>query len=211
MAAWVVPAGNVCLYADPGFQRHRGKGIARIGRKRPGPDTIRSESAELPDSFIIEIPIRLRGRGRAPQPCTHGVPRFLRCSAIVFEGSPVQPQVIAIKRNSTPPRTRRINAPECGAMIRDVIEETLLIQVWTYRPSVDSPTADPALESCPVETLSYIRPLANRNQTAGAVIQLLTARQHGHPVVALLRANLDERLLEVELLLVDRPRPPFPK
>src|SRR5580704_16983652 len=111
MAAWVVSTGNVCLYADPGFQRHRGKGIARIGRERPRPNTIRAITAELPDSFIIEIPIRLLDRGRPPQPCTHGVPRFLRCSAVVCERLPVQPQVIAIQRNPTPPRTRRIHTP----------------------------------------------------------------------------------------------------
>src|SRR5579863_227073 len=140
MAAWVVSTGNVCLYADPGFQRHRGKGIARIGRERPRPYTIRAETAELPDSFIIEVPIRLFGRGRAPQPCSRGVPRFLRSSTIVCEGLSVQPQVIAIKRNSTPPRTRRIHTPECGAMIGNVIENPQLIQVWTNRPPVDSPS-----------------------------------------------------------------------
>src|SRR5580700_10889482 len=198
MAAWVVSTGNVCFYADPRFQWRRGKGIARIGRERPRPNTIRAKTAELPDSFIIEIPIRLLGRGRPPQPCTHGVPSFLRCSTIVCERLSVQPQVIAIKRNSTPPRTRRIHTPEGGAMIRDVIEETQLIQVWTNRPPVDSPTADPALQSCPVETLSHIGPFADRNQPARAVIQFLTARHHGHPVFALLRANLDECLLEIQ-------------
>src|SRR5580698_1939730 len=97
MAALVVSTGKVCLYADPGFQRHRGKGIARIGRERPRPDTLSSETAELPDSFIIEIPIRLLGRGQTPKPCTHGVPRFLSCSTIVCEGLSVQPQVVGIE------------------------------------------------------------------------------------------------------------------
>src|SRR5580700_11012287 len=139
MAVWVVSTGYVGLYADPGLQWRRGKAIARIGRERPRPNTIRAETAELPDSFIIEIPIRLLGRGRAPQPCTQGVPRFLRCSTIVCERLSAQPQVIAIKRNSTPPRSRRIHTPEGGAMIRDVIEETQLIQIGTNLPSIRQP------------------------------------------------------------------------
>src|ERR1700683_3442608 len=127
MAARIVAARNIRLHTDSRLQRSRRKAIARIGRKCPRPYAVRTETAELPDSFIIEIPTRLLRRLRTPEPCSQAVPGLLPCSAIVCERFPVQPQVVAIERHSTTPRTRRIYSPECGAVIGHVIEETRFV------------------------------------------------------------------------------------
>src|SRR5579864_1266282 len=111
MAVRIVAARNIRLHADSRLQPSRRKAIARIGRKCPRPYAVRTETAELPDSFTIEIPTRLLRRLRTPEPCPQSVPCFLPCSAIVSERSPVQPEVVAIKRDSTTPRTRRIYSP----------------------------------------------------------------------------------------------------
>src|SRR5712691_752967 len=112
MAAWVVSAGYVRLHADPRLQRRRGKAIARIRSKRPRPDTLRTETTELPDPFIVQIPIRLIRRRWTGESRSQRVPCFRRGSAIVCEGFSVQPQVVAIERHSTLPRTRRVHTPE---------------------------------------------------------------------------------------------------
>src|SRR5580658_10273376 len=112
MAARSVAARNIRLHADSRLQRYVGKAIARIGGERPRPDTVRTETAELPRSFIIEIPIRLFRRWWTPEPRSQGVPRFWRRSAIVYVGtrpsgswqSVVQAQVVAVERRAVAPR-----------------------------------------------------------------------------------------------------------
>src|SRR5215469_6545964 len=105
VAVWIVPARNIRLHADPWLQRCCGKTVARIGRNRPRPNATRTETAELPDRFIVEIPIRFFRRWRTPETCPEGVPGFPRRSAIVRERFSVQPQVIAIERYAVLPRT----------------------------------------------------------------------------------------------------------
>src|SRR5580658_5930571 len=219
MTLRVVAAGNVRLNTDPWLQRYGGEAIARIGRKGPRPDTISAETAELPRSLIIEIPIRLFHRWWTPEPRSQSVPRLGRCSAIVCVGtrpsrswqSVVQAQVVVVERHSAAPWARRVHAPECGAVIGYVIEETWFVEVRSYGPQINSPRADLALQSCSVETLPYIWAFADGNKTARTIVQLLPPYIQTCPTITFARAQFYKRLLEVELLLIDRPRSPLPK
>jgi TolB-like protein/tetratricopeptide (TPR) repeat protein len=124
--------------------------------------------------------------------------------------SVVQSQVVAIERHSAP-RTRGVHTPKCGAVIRYVIEEARLVQVRPHGPSIDLPIANPALHSRPVKALSYIRPFANGYQPTRTVIQFLAPQLKNNRMIPFSCAQLNKRLLEVELLLVDRPRPASPE
>ena len=64
------------------------------------------------------------------------MPGFLRCSAIVCVGFSIQSQVVAIERHSAPPGARRVDTPECGAVIGHVVEKTWLVQVRPSSPQV---------------------------------------------------------------------------
>src|ERR1700722_3397548 len=59
---WMISTRNVRLGAEPRFQRSRGNSIARLRCDGPCADFSRSEVAELPNSFIVEVPTRAFAR-----------------------------------------------------------------------------------------------------------------------------------------------------
>src|SRR5690349_20280274 len=63
----IVSAGNIRLHADSRPQWRRGKAVTSVGCHRPRTDSADTETAELPDTFIVEIPIGFLGSRRTPE------------------------------------------------------------------------------------------------------------------------------------------------
>src|SRR6266853_592979 len=89
-------------------------------------------------------------------------------------------------------------------MIRRVIEEAWFVQIRSSGEGVDIPRADRARDFEAVEALPDVRSLADGDESARSVVQLLPAHAECDPILAR-SAGLEERGFEVEFLFVDRP------
>src|SRR5258708_31729625 len=93
---WVVAARNIRFCAEPGFQRNGWDAIARFRGDGPGLNVRRTERAELPEAFVVEIPSWLFGGDRAGKPCSQGVAYFLRRATLKMRFLAIQAQVISL-------------------------------------------------------------------------------------------------------------------
>src|SRR5258708_39535550 len=89
-------------------------------------------------------------------------------------------------------------------MLGGVIEEAGFVQVRSNGERVDVPRADPAHDFEAVEALPDVRSLADGDESARSVVQLLPAHAECDPILAR-SAGLEERGFEDEFLFVDRP------
>src|SRR6202040_3693377 len=112
--------------------------------------------------------------------------------------------VVDVDRKTTRSWATCIDAPERSSMIRRVIEEARFVQVRSGGEGVDTPRADRAHYFEAIEALPDVRSLADGDESARSIVQLLPAYAECDPVFAR-SAGLEERGLEVEFLFVDRP------
>src|SRR4029077_18264315 len=159
---------------------------------------------ELPDALIIEIPAAFLGLDGTPKSRRNTVPQFLLCPAVICRHLSIKARVVDIDRKTASSGAACIDAPERSSMIRRVIEEARFVQVRSSGEGVDIPRADRAHDFEAVEALADIRSLADGDESARSVVQLLPAHTECDPIFSR-SAGLEERGLEVELLFVDRP------
>src|SRR5882724_10979105 len=93
---WVVAARNIRFCTEPGSQRNDWDAIACFGGDGPGLNVRRTERAELPEAFVVEIPAGLFGGNRAGKPRSHGVAHFLRSATLKMRFLAIQAQVISL-------------------------------------------------------------------------------------------------------------------
>src|SRR5689334_17012976 len=93
-------------------------------------------------------------------------------------------------------------------MIRNVIEEAGLVQIRAHGEAVDLPRTDASLYLKPVKTQSHIWPLPHIDQATRAIFHFLSAGSYLDPVPVISRSDFEKCGLEIQLLLVDRPRAP---
>src|SRR5260370_41443139 len=94
-------------------------------------------------------------------------------SEIECRSSSILAHVISIERSTPAPGPCGIKPPERSLMVRHVVEKTAFIQVRTYDPRVDVPSACFASDLDAAKALANGRPLANGDKPAAPVIQLL--------------------------------------
>src|SRR5882672_7171450 len=91
-------------------------------------------------------------------------------------------------------------------MIRNVIEEARLVQVGSHREAINLPSADAGLHLESVKTQADIWTLPHIDQATRTVFHLMSAGSELDPVPIISRSDFEECGLEIQFLLVDRPR-----
>src|SRR5216683_2542475 len=127
------------------------------------------------------------------------MPQFLPRPAVICRHLSIKTRVVDVDRKTTSSGATCIDAPERSSMIRRVIEEARLVQVRSSGEGVDIPRADCAHDFEAVEALPDIRPLADGDESARSVVQLLPAYTECDPVFAR-SASLEECGFKVEFL-----------
>src|SRR6476646_698255 len=91
-------------------------------------------------------------------------------------------------------------------MIRNVIEETRLVQVRPQSETVNLPRADAGLYRESVKTQADIWTLPHIDQATRSIFHLVSAGTEIDPILIISRSDFDECGLEIQFLFVDRSR-----
>src|SRR5216684_8699785 len=152
----IVATGDVCLGAESWFQWNGWKPVTGLRCHSPCPDICGTEASKLPKRFVIEIPARLRLSDGTRQTRTDAVTHFVRNASVECGCFSVEAQVVSIQREALFERPDGIHTPESDRMIRNVIEETRLVQVGSHGEAVNLPRADAGLYLESVKTQADI-------------------------------------------------------
>src|SRR5260370_15976350 len=132
------------------------------------------------------------------------VPQFLPRPAVICRQLSIKARVVDVDRKTTSSGATCIDAPERSSMIRRVIEEAWFVQIRSNGEGVNIPRADRAHDFEAVEALPDVRSLADGDESARSVVQLLPAYAECDPIFTR-SEGLEERGFAVEFLFVDRP------
>src|SRR6266567_5447273 len=94
VAARIVTARNIRLYAESGPKRYSRQAVASIRCERPRPNIVGTEGSELHNAFIVKVGPRLLGGDRPPQPRTDSVPKLSRRAAFKSRVLSIESEVI---------------------------------------------------------------------------------------------------------------------
>ena len=134
------------------------------------------------------------------------MPQLISRASIVGSLFASDAKVIEIHGNAATERARAVYSPERCLVIGSVVKEPEVVEIRTDGPGVNVPQSGLAHDLESIKALSDVWSLPNGYQTAGTVIQLLPACSECDPFLSASGTNIQESLLNVESLLVDRPR-----
>src|SRR5215469_10018048 len=87
----------------------------------------------------------------------------------------VQPQIVGFQTGFPPGRPCGVDTPETDGVVRRVVKKAWLIEVRTHGKSVHQPLVDFAFDHKPIKAQAYVGSLADVDEAAGAVLELLSA------------------------------------
>jgi hypothetical protein len=161
---------------------------------------------KLPYAFVVKVPSTSLLLDRARQTCPKAVAQLVSRAPIVGSVLTSDAEVVEIGRKLTAKRARAVYPPKRCLMIGSVVKEPEVVEIRTNSPGVDVPRSGLAQDLESVKALPNIGSLANRNQAAGTIVQLLSSDSERNPVLLSSEANVQESGLKVEPLLINRPR-----
>src|SRR5712692_704347 len=175
VGVWVVTARDVGLHAEAGFQWRRRNPITGFRGEGPGANISRTEAAELPEAFVVEVPswpFRRDGpRNSGAQRMAH----FLRSATLESRPLAIEAQVIKLQGSIVRQRVGSVHTPETNGVIRCIVEEPGIVEVRANRESVELPGIDFAFDDESIEAQTDIRALPDVDQAAGPVFEFLSA------------------------------------
>src|SRR5215468_3177931 len=126
--------------------------------------------------------------------------------AASFEGRlfAIEAQVVEFQRSFARQCASSVHAPEANCMIRRIVEETWIVQVWPNRKSVDLPGSDFAFDHEAVEAQADIGPFSYIDQTARPVFEFLSANSQLNAIFCRGGSDFEESHLKIEFLLINR-------
>src|SRR5580704_5357539 len=117
----------------------------------------------------------------------------------------IQAQIINVQRIFVMQRTCCVDTPKSHCMIRCVVEEPRLIQIWADGESIDLPRIGLAPEQETIEAETNIGAFSHIHEAPGTVFHFKPARARRKGVLPPSIADLEESRLEVEFLFIDWP------
>src|SRR5262245_6522755 len=116
-----------------------------------------------------------------------------------------------IPRPKPGPRAISSSAPAEESRIGTIVEHTRHRQDEPHGGGIQRPPSSFDDEAGAVETAAYVQPFSGRDQPTGTEPHLVTAKTQRHrAAIAGAQFHVDERLMQIECVLVGRPRSPIP-
>src|SRR6202008_413396 len=118
----------------------------------------------------------------------------------------IEPKVIRVQRDGLRQRSDAVYAPKSDRVVWRIIEKTRLVQVRAHGEAVNLPRTDTSLHLEPVKAQTHVGALANIDQAARAIFQLVSPGSELPPVAFTPSSDFEKCRLEIELFFVDRSR-----
>src|SRR5580692_4307386 len=152
IAARVISTCNVCIHAEPRLKWYCREPISSIGSKCPCFDACRSESAELPDALKVKVQSGSFHGGGMENPRTQGMAHLLGSASFESHVLTIQPHVVHIQNFFVRHVSRSVQAPETNGVVRVVIEEAKVVNVWPHCERICTPCIGFSLDHESIET-----------------------------------------------------------